>query len=165
MIRNVVVMGPSGNGKSTLARALADQLGWSFIEGDDHHPPANVAKMSRGEPLDDADRVPFLNAVGRAMRQADGSVAACSALRQDYRERLEREAGGPLLFVLPRLSEQELRRRMESRPGHFMPPGLLASQLATLEMPGTSERALLLEGTASLDDLVTAIIAHLAAAE
>jgi len=163
MVRSVVVMGPSGNGKSTLARALAVRLGWTFIEGDDHHPPANVAKMRRGEPLDDADRIPFLDAVGQALRQADEAVAACSALKRAYRERLEHQAGAPLLFVLPNLPEPELRRRMESREGHFMPPGLLASQLATLELPGRGEHALLLDGTAPPDDLVEAIAAHLAA--
>ena len=145
MYRALVVIGPSGNGKSTLGQAISGRLGWRFIEGDDHHPPANIAKMSRGEALTDADRLPFLDSIARTL--ADGeAVAACSALKRTYRERLLRVARLPILFVLPRVSPEELKRRMENRPGHFMPPGLLHSQLATFEPPAQDENCLTLDG-------------------
>lgn len=146
MFRALVVIGPSGNGKSTLAQAIARRLGWRFIEGDEHHPAANIAKMSRGEALTDADRAPFLDSIATAL--ADGeAVAACSALKRAYRERLLQVAGLPILFVLPRVSPEELKRRMENRPGHFMPPGLLQSQLDTFEPPAEDENCLTLDGT------------------
>lgn len=147
-IRCVVVMGPSGNGKSTLARALADQLGWQFIEGDDHHPSANIAKMARAEPLTDEDRAPFLESIARALAAADGAVAACSALKRAYRERMVETAGQPILFVLPDVPPDELEHRMRAREGHFMPPALLASQIATLEAPQPDECHLVVDGMA-----------------
>lgn len=159
MKRHVVVMGPSGNGKSALAAALAERLGLPFIEGDDCHPPANLAKMARGEPLDDADRAPFLDAVGAALAaHPHGAVAACSALKRSYRDQL-RQAVPQLLFVLPQVDRATLHHRMALRPGHFMPPSLLDSQLATLEQPQADEAALLLDGNLPLDLLVERIAA------
>jgi len=146
MISRVVVIGPSGNGKSTLAAAIAARLGWRFIEGDEHHPPANIAKMARGQPLDDVDRQPFLHAIGSALAQSGGAVAACSALKRSYRDLLGEVAGEPVLFVLPQVPHAELQRRMEQRGGHFMPPSLLASQLADFEEPQAGEHFLLLDG-------------------
>ena len=146
MISRVVVIGPSGNGKSTLAAAIAARLGWRFIEGDEHHPPDNVAKMARGEPLNDADRQPFLRSIGDALAQAGGGVAACSALKRSYRDLLCAVAAEPVLFVLPQVPRDELQRRMEQRGGHFMPPSLLASQLADFELPQAGEHLLLLNG-------------------
>lgn len=151
MIRSVVVMGPSGNGKSTLARALADRLGWQFIEGDDHHPPENIAKMARAEPLTDTDRAPFLDSIARALAAADGAVAACSALKRSYRDRLRGAIAVPVLFVFPHVTNAELERRMAARTGHFMPPALLASQLATLALPQADERSLMVDGMARPD--------------
>ncbi len=147
-------MGPSGCGKSTLGAALADALGWTFIEGDDFHPPENKAKMARGEPLTDADRLPFLDGIGKALAGVeDGGVASCSALRRSYRDRLRRHAGR-LLFVLPEVPRAELARRMTARPDSFMPPSLLDSQLATLERPGDDEEALCIDGTRPVADEV-----------
>ena len=161
MIRHLVVMGPSGNGKSALGAALAAHLGLPFIEGDACHPPANVAKMARGEPLDDADRAPFLDAVAAALAaHPGGAVAACSALKRTYRERLRTAVPG-LLFVLPQVGRATLHRRMADRPGHFMPPALLDSQLATLELPQPGEAALLLDGEQPLATLVQQIADHL----
>lgn len=151
MSRAVVVMGPAGNGKSSLGRALADALGWPFIEGDACHPAANIAKMARGEPLDDADRAPFLDNVGRALAgHPQGAVAACSALKRAYRDRL-RALAGDIAFVLPDVSRAELLRRLSSRPGHFMPPSLLDSQLADLEAPGADEHCLRVDGRLGLE--------------
>lgn len=143
--RHVVVMGPSGCGKSTLAAALAERLGRPFLEGDDVHPPANVAKMAAGTPLTDADRLPWLATIRAWMveQEAGGcyGVVSCSALRRSYRRVLAGEDGDDgaaglasnVTFVELEVDPGELARRMRSRPGHFMPASLLASQLATLE--------------------------------
>lgn len=161
MIRAIVIMGPSGNGKSTLARSLAGELGWEFIEGDDHHPPENIAKMARGEPLTDSDRAPFLDGVGRALANASrGAVASCSALRRAYRDRL-RGLAGPILFVWPRLSHDQLAARMKARERHFMPPSLLDSQLATLEPPGPDEAVLEIDGSLSVTAQVARVRQYL----
>ncbi len=144
----IVVMGPSGNGKSTLARLIADRLTAHFIEGDDCHPPANIAKMARGDPLTDEDRRPFLAAVGAALAaHPQGAVAACSALKRRYRDQLRAAAGpAPLLFVLPDTARAELQSRLSVRRDHFMPASLLDSQLADLEPPEADEWAIVVDG-------------------
>jgi len=160
-MHHIVVMGPSGNGKSALGAVLAARLGLPFIEGDDCHPPANLAKMARGQALTDEDRAPFLDAVAAALaRHPGGAVAACSALKRAYRAYLRAAVPG-VVFILPRVSPQVLRARMTSRPGHFMPPSLLASQIATLEPPMADETAIVLDGEQPLDDLAAAAIAAL----
>lgn len=140
----VVVMGVSGSGKTTMARELAQKLGWAFLEGDSVHPPANVAKMSAGTPLNDEDRWPWLQAIAEWMSQrlqrGESAVVACSALRRVYRDCL-RQAGAGVRFAYLHVPHDELARRMRSR-NHFMPPSLLDSQLATLEEPGADEDAL-----------------------
>ncbi|GAB2598799.1 gluconokinase [Streptomyces capparidis] len=130
----VVVMGVSGTGKSTIGAMLADELGVPYAEADDFHPPQNVAKMSAGTPLDDADRAPWLDAIGEwaRSRRGLGGVVSCSALKRTYRDRLR--AAEPGLFFLHLDGDAELiARRMESRKGHFMKRAMLDSQLATLE--------------------------------
>lgn len=138
----LVVMGVSGCGKSTVAAMLADRLGVAFIEGDALHPQANVDKMHRGIPLDDADRWPWLDAIAHAMdgwhKDGEGGVVTCSALRRAYRDRLA--SGRPeLRFVYLKGSKALIARRLAERKGHFMPPDLLDSQFATLEEPGADE--------------------------
>lgn len=132
----VVVMGVSGTGKSTVGMALAEHLGWEFVEGDDLHPPSNVAKMTSGEPLTDEDRAPWLELIGqRATEQAKAgrcSVITCSALKRAYRDSL-RAGGAPIFFVHLEGGEETLSLRMARRERHFMPAGLLRSQLDTLE--------------------------------
>lgn len=134
----VVVMGVAGCGKSTVGPLIARALGADFAEGDMFHPPANVAKMSRGEPLDDSDRMPWLAAMADAIRewQAKGkpTVLACSALRQHYRDILAGGSAG-VRFVFLRGSQATIADRIGRRRDHFMPPSLLASQFATLEEP------------------------------
>ena len=156
----IVVMGVAGSGKSTLSRLLAEALECRFIEGDDLHSEANVDKMRSGQPLVDEDRWPWLDRLGEALGEAtreDGvAVAACSALKLAYRERLARAADVPVSFIMPEADRAELARRMESRKGHYMPPSLLASQLATLERPGPEERALILDARASPEELCAA---------
>lgn len=134
-------MGVSGSGKTTVGRLLAAELGLPFADADDYHPPANVAKMAGGQPLTDADRWPWLDALGQVLAKADrnrrGLVLACSALRRSYRERLRAALPHPdaLRVVYLRVPRTELLRRLTGRPGHFFPPELLDSQLATLEEP------------------------------
>lgn len=132
----VVVMGVSGSGKTTLATGIARRLGWDFQEGDELHPPANVEKMSRGEPLTDEDRWPWLAAIGRWMddRVAAGThaVVTCSALRRAYRDVL-REGRPGVVFCHVTVEADVVRSRVEARRGHYMPASLVPSQLATLE--------------------------------
>jgi gluconokinase len=133
----VVLMGVCGSGKTAVGQALAADLGWPFFDGDDFHPPANVAKMSAGTPLVDADRWPWLDGLAAEMaaindRGAD-AVFACSALKQAYRDRLAR-AGG-VRFVYLRGDHETIAARLASRSHRYMPPTLLASQFAALEEP------------------------------
>ena len=153
----VVVMGVSGSGKSTLARALADHWQVALLEGDDLHPPANVAKMARGEPLTDEDRGPWLAAVGRWIdeRRAAGSpsVVTCSALRRSYRDALR--AGRPgVRFCHVAVSPETLRARLAQRRGHYMPASLLPSQLAALEPLGPDEPGVTLSAEGDPDDVL-----------
>ncbi len=163
--RVIVMMGVSGSGKSTVGAMLAKRLGCPFEEGDDLHPLANIAKMSAGIALDDTDRAPWLAAVGHWIAErGDGwGVVSCSALKRDYRDAL-RAAGRPTLgFVLLDTDEATLRDRLVHRT-HFMPVSLLDSQLATLERPGTDERALTLQeqgGTAAACDAIDGWLAGL----
>jgi len=142
-------MGVSGSGKSTLGTLLASTLGCPFLEGDDFHDAVAVAMMRGGEPLTDVERWPWLDRIGVALAREvvmhGVAVAACSALRRVYRERLATAAGIPIRFVLLDNDPDELSRRIASRPDHYMPPGLLASQLATLERPEPDEPAVTLD--------------------
>jgi gluconokinase len=139
----IVVMGVSGSGKTTVGQELAARIdGGVFLDADDLHPAANVAKMRAGIALDDLDRAPWLTTVGDAMRKvvADGGtpVVACSALKHSYRQRIRAEEPAAF-FVLLDVPRPELERRMHARKGHFMPVSLLNSQLATLEPLGIEE--------------------------
>lgn len=132
----VVLMGVSGVGKSTVLGALLRQLGWAGAEGDAFHPPANVRKMRAGQPLDDADRRPWLEAVAAWIGEQEGArrdaIVACSALRRSYRDRLR--SGHPSVWFAHLVAEPEVvAGRMAGRRGHFMPPSLGQSQLASLE--------------------------------
>ena len=136
----IVVMGVAGSGKSTVGAALAAAVGWPFVDADDHHAAASIAKMARGEPLDDGDRWPWLDRlraiIDGALAREDGLVLACSALKASYRARLTGgDAGGRVRFVYLAGTPELLRARLAQRPGHFMKPGMLDSQLATLEVP------------------------------
>ena len=138
-----IIMGVSACGKSTYARALVAASGARFVEGDDLHGAANIARMQAGIALTDDDRWPWLDriaaAVNEALSEGASVVATCSALRRAYRDRLRAGIAAPVRFVLLDVPRDELRRRMAERPGHFMPPELLDSQLATLEWPGADE--------------------------
>lgn len=148
MSRIAVVMGVTGSGKTTLARALARKLGASFQEGDALHPPGNIAKMSDGIALDDADRAPWLAAIEHwmeSLREQDRrGVVSCSALRRAYREQLRR--GRPeLVFLYLRGSRTEISRRLRARRDHFMPPQMLEQQFEILEEPAAGEPVSVIE--------------------
>ncbi|MGW4245124.1 gluconokinase [Nocardia sp. NPDC004722] len=143
----VILMGVSGSGKSTVAGMLVSTLGWDLLEGDDLHPPANIAKMAAGHALTDADREPWLEAIAdwmsREVTAGRSAVVTCSALKRSYRDILRRSMIGHPDAVLTFLhltgSRDDLQRRLTARMDHFMPPGLLDSQLETLENPGPDE--------------------------
>jgi gluconokinase len=158
----VVVMGPCGCGKSTIAQALAQALGWRFVEGDDLHPPANVDKMRAGRPLDDTERGPWLEAVAKALAREPerGVVVACSALKRRYRDDL-RAAAGPVTFVLPQAPRDLLTQRLATRSGHYMPASLLDSQLADLEPLAADEHGISMDGSVTLESQLEVICARL----
>ena len=135
----IIVMGVTGAGKTTIGTALAGELGWRFIDGDDLHPAVNVAKMARNEPLTDADRAPWLDAIHAAIVDAQSCgvslVVSCSALKESYRRRLAAD-DADVAFVFLKVSRAVLEERLAARTGHFAGPGLLASQLASFEEPG-----------------------------
>lgn len=162
----IVVMGVAGCGKTAVGTALAKALGARFIEGDRLHPPENVARMARGEPLNDALRAGWLDAVGHAIHVAmpggDGVVAACSALKRIYRDRL-RHAEPSIIFVHLDLSRDEAYRRVANRRGHFMPASLVDNQFATLEPPQADEMAVSVSATRPISDIVAAVEAFLEA--
>ncbi len=143
---NLVFMGVSGCGKSTVAEMYAQRTGATLIEADVFHPPANIAKMSSGIPLTDEDRAGWLAAMADRLvegkARGEAMVVTCSALKKAYRDRL-RQGDPDLFFVFLDGSQELLQARLDARKGHFMPPGLLGSQLATLERPNlATERCL-----------------------
>lgn len=132
----LVVMGVSGVGKSTIAKRLADRLGWAMAEGDEYHSKANVEKMEAGVPLTDADRLPWLRNirawVGERDAEGRNTVVTCSALKRSYRDML-RESPARVLFVHLDAPAEVIAERLSARTGHFMPPELLESQFRDLE--------------------------------
>jgi gluconokinase len=153
----VVLMGVTASGKMTAGEALAARWGWPYVDGNDVHPPANVAKMRSGTPLTDADRRPWLEALHRmaedVLAAGDGAIIGCSALKASYRAIL-RGYLTRVAFVWLDVPRAELEARMAARQNHFMPPALLDSQLATLETPSD---ALRVDGTGEVDAVVRRI--------
>lgn len=160
----VVVMGVSGSGKSTIGAALAQRLRVPFADADDLHPPRNIAKMTAGEPLDDDDRHPWLEEVGRWLADhPDGGVMSCSALKRRYRDQLRGHTPpGVLAFVHLEAGPDLIRRRQASRPGHFMPGSLLASQFDTLEPLGPDERGFVVDVAQGVDACIEDCVRGLA---
>ena len=151
----IVVMGPSGSGKSLVGAALAARLRVPFVDGDDLHPRANVTKMAAGRPLTDEDREPWLAAVAATLARETSMVVACSALRRAYRDGIRAGVMG-VNFIELVVPEQQLRSRM-GRRDHFMPATLLDSQLATLEPLETDEAGVRVANDADLESVVTRI--------
>ena len=158
-------MGVSGSGKSTVGALLAQALQVPFLEGDSFHPPANVARMAAGIALTDADREGWLQTLAQELKRhaAHGVVLSCSALKRRYRDTLRSGAPDMALIYL-RGAPDVLAQRMAGRSGHYMPPSLLASQLATLEPPQAGEDALTLDIAQSPPALVRDVLAWLGAA-
>jgi gluconokinase len=153
--RTFIFMGVSGCGKSTIGRAFAEATGGSFLDGDDFHPPANVEKMSSGIPLEDGDRDAWIAALADAIQSSEAAVLciACSALKRRHRDMLRRTAGA-LTFIYLHGSRELLAERLAERRGHFMPPGLLDSQLADLEPPTDAFRV---EISPSPDEIIVSL--------
>jgi len=160
MASPIVAMGVSGSGKSTVGAALAQRLRVPFADADDFHPPANIAKMTAGEPLNDDDRYPWLEAIGEwlAERCDAGGVMSCSALKRKYRDQLRRHCHDVEFLHLSGTPEV-ISRRQASRPGHFMPASLLTSQFETLEPLGDDERGLTIDVDQSIDSIVESYVA------
>jgi len=160
----LVVMGVSGSGKSTIADNLAAQLGWRYEDGDGFHPPGNVAKMSAGEPLTDEDRWPWLQAIAdeidRLLATRQNAVVACSALKRSYRDILV-HGRDDIRIVFLNGTQELIADRLAARKGHFMPPGLLASQFRTLEPPQPGERPITVSIDAPVETIVDDIVRQL----
>jgi gluconokinase len=161
----LVIMGVSGSGKSTAGENLAAEFGWPFRDADSFHPPANVAKMKAGVPLDDDDRWPWLDAIAAWIdeHRRDGrhAIVTCSALKRRYRDRLL--AGRPDVRLVYLEGDADLiADRMSRRRDHFMPPALLASQFAALEPPDSSENPIVVSVHPTARRVAEQILAALA---
>lgn len=158
-----VVMGVSGSGKTAIGSALARSLGIEFVEGDDFHSEENVKRMASGIALTDEDRAPWLRAIAARLRAAKksgiGLVASCSALKRSYRDSLRAEAGD-VRFIFLNGARALIAERLATRSGHFMPPSLLDSQFAALDVPGADERVWECDIRESPADLVAALVAR-----
>ncbi|MFZ2155915.1 MAG: gluconokinase [Bradyrhizobium sp.] len=157
-------MGVSGSGKSTIADRLAQRLDWDFEDGDIFHPASNVAKMSAGQPLTDEDRRPWLQAIAdeidRACEAGERAVIACSALKRAYRDILVHGRDDVRIVFLDG-TQDLIAARLAARKGHFMPPGLLASQFRTLEPPAKSENPVMVSIDAQVETIVDDIMSRL----
>ncbi|MFF8784140.1 gluconokinase [Streptomyces sp. NPDC015125] len=160
----IVVMGVAGTGKTTIGPLVAAGLGVPYAEGDDFHPPANIAKMSAGIPLDDSDRGPWLDAIGAWAheRAGHGGVVSSSALKRAYRDRLRTAAPG-VVFLHLTGDRALIEERMAGRKGHFMPAALLNSQFATLEPLGRDEAGVAVDVSGSREQIAGRAVAALRA--
>src|SRR5580698_9827302 len=161
-----ILMGVMGSGKTTIAQELKKLTGWEYAEGDDYHSEANRRKMESGTPLTDSDRAPWLSSLHKVIlnwfEHGQSGILTCSALKQSYRDILSGSLpAGACHFVLLDVPEEELARRLAHRPGHFMNPGLLKSQLATLEEPADAIRV---DATGPEDEIARNVLRRLQSA-
>lgn len=158
MAAPIVVMGVSGSGKSTVGAALAQRLRVPFADADDFHPPQNIAKMTAGHALNDDDRHPWLESIGEWLAaHHDGGVMSCSALKRKYRDQLRRHCAD-VEFLHLAGSVETIGRRQASRPGHFMPATLLASQFETLEPLEPDENGVAIDIGQSIDSIIESYV-------
>lgn len=156
-----VIMGVSGCGKSSIGAAFAARIGADFVDGDDLHPAANIAKMAAGIPLTDGDRGPWLAAVGQTFLDRDQPlIVACSALKSSYRTIIRSNAGRQVIFLHLEGSRDVIAARMRAREGHFMPTELLDSQFATLEAFEVDEQAVRVDIDQTPDEILAELVAH-----
>lgn len=159
--RAVILMGVAGSGKSTVGTNLAKRLDWTFLDADDFHPAANVEKMSKGMPLNDADRMPWLRRLHDELDHRIGSgasvVLGCSALKESYRQIMQ-EGLSRIAYVFLDVDQLTLTERLGKRKDHFFPKGLLESQFAALERP---QNALIVDASRSIEEVIEQIVAAL----
>jgi gluconokinase len=157
----ILLMGVTASGKSTVGKRLALELGWRFLEGDDFHSPENIEKLRQGEPLNDEDRKPWLEAIRGAIRAAidrgENAVVSCSALKEPYRRMLQ--VSEQVIFVYLKATIPLIEERLKRRVGHFMNPNLIQSQFDTLEEP---EEALQIDAGLTPDEIIEVIRSRLA---
>ena len=164
MSQVLVVMGVSGSGKTTVAERIADALGWLFQEGDKLHPTANVAKMAAGQPLDDADRAPWLAVIAQwietRLHTGQDAIITCSALKRRYREQIGNGKPGVQIVYLYG-DRATLAEHVTNRHHEYMPPTLLDSQLATLEEPAADEHVICVDVHGTIEHTVSEVIRQL----
>ena len=155
----IILMGVSGSGKTVIGKHVAEKMNAEFIDADDFHPSANIIKMSSGIPLTDADRIPWLNNLGKIasehLEKEEMLIMACSALKKAYRDILREDINGETQFIYLKSSFEEIAGRLQNRVGHFMPKGLLESQFETLEEPLPTEKNTITINASSTVDEVT----------
>ncbi|WP_107667392.1 gluconokinase [Cyanothece sp. BG0011] len=149
-----LIMGVSGSGKSTIGKALSQELGYAFYDADDFHPPENIAKMSQGIPLNDSDRLPWLLAIKSLINEHNNAVITCSALKQSYRDLLEENTTN-IIWIYLKGSYETFLKRLQQRSEHFMKENMLISQFETLEEP---ENAIIIDVNLSVAEIVQEII-------
>jgi gluconokinase len=161
---HLVIMGVSGSGKTTIATALSERLGWVYAEADEFHSAENISKMTQGIPLTDEDREPWLDAIAQwiSNKSANGesTIVTCSALKRRYRDVLA-AADGDVRFIHLLGDVELIRLRMKTRTGHFMPESLLPSQVSTLEPLQDGELGLTVDNVGTPADVTDSIIARL----
>lgn len=162
MVRHAIIMGVAGCGKTSVGEDLSRLTGIRFMDGDALHSKENIAKMSAGTPLTDADRWPWLEAIGTEFAHSpDPLVIGCSALKRSYRDKIRHHAGAPVRFIHLSGSREIISQRMRNRRDHFMPPALLDSQFAALQPPGADEESIDIDIDQPLDAIVARAAGYL----
>jgi gluconokinase len=160
----IIIIGVAGSGKTSVGKALSALTGWTFVDADDYHSDANIAKMSRGEPLSDADRAPWLDrlqaVITEKIDRGENTILACSALKQAYRSHLSYPHPQAVHFVYLKVPPELLQERLKQRSDHFMKLPMLASQLKILEEPQPDEATIVRVGADASPEMLAADIQH-----